>query len=373
MAVNTEGALKKTALHPIHLELGARMGPFGGYDMPIQYEGIIKEHMACREKAALFDTCHMGEFLASGPQSESVIEKLVSCDVSTIAIGQCRYGLLCNEKGGVIDDLIVYRMEQQKFLIVVNAGTQDNDFAWFSQHAVPGVKFENISAGTHKIDLQGPASPAIMEKLAGKSIRDLRYYHFAMNTYRDQKVLVSRTGYTGEIGFEIYLHDEQLTRDFWKQAMSLGAVSAGLGCRDTLRLEMGMPLYGHEMDESRNAAESGFTRAISTTKDFNGSSAVRAGGSSKLSPIYIEGRSAARNGDRIKDEAGNDAGVVTSGSFSPSLGHAIALGYVRKDAAGKGSKVRIQTARQELAGIIGEAPFYRNATARKPLADFLGT
>jgi aminomethyltransferase len=210
-----------------------------------------------------------------------------------------------------------------------------------------------------------------MKKLVERPITSLRYYRFAENAYRHQRVLVSRTGYTGEIGFEIYFEDGAFARAFWKDAMALGAVPAGLGARDTLRLEMGMPLHGHELGPDRNAADSGFTWAIAANKDFVGAAAVRAGGPARLVGIAIRGRRAARQGDTIKAGAGAEIGTVTSGSFAPSLGHAIAMGYVRKDAAAVGTKLCIQTARQELPGVIVAMPFYKDGTARRPMATFL--
>lgn len=363
--------LKRTVLYDIHVALGARMGPFGGYEMPIQYEGILKEHENCRQNAALFDTCHMGEFRMSGPSADRALEGLLTCEVASLAIGQCRYGLLCNENGGVIDDLVVYRTGEQEFMVVVNAGTQDGDFEWIRSHIARGVRVENASNETSKIDLQGPAAPRIMQRLVGRSVAGLTYYHFAENRYRDHRILVSRTGYTGEIGFELYFDEGDLAQQFWKDAMTLGAVAAGLGARDTLRLEMGMPLYGHELSADRNAAESGFKKAIASHKNFVGAGAVRDGGSAQLVGIRMEDRRAARQGDSICDEAGHAIGAVTSGSFAPSLGRAIALAYVTRDASAIGSKVRVQTARQELAGTIEPTPFYKEGTARKSMVAFL--
>ena len=256
--MNQPAEMKRTALYDLHVSLGARMGPFGGWLMPIQYAGIVKEHEACRRNAALFDTCHMGEFLVRGPLAAAALERLVTCEVSSLAAGQCRYGLMCNENGGVIDDLLLYRMSEQEFMVVVNAGTQDGDFEWIRSHVAGGTQVESLSGRTFKVDLQGPAAPRIMRGLAEMPPANLTYYHFADNRYGGRRVLVSRTGYTGEIGFEIYFENGDLAARFWKAAMALGATPAGLGARDTLRLEMGMPLYGHELSVDRNAAESGF-------------------------------------------------------------------------------------------------------------------
>lgn len=364
--------MKKTVFHDLHVSLNARMAEFGGYMMPIQYSGIINEHQACRTGATLFDTCHMGEFRLSGDSAEADIEKLVSCDVATIKPGQCRYGLLCNEQGGVIDDLLVYRFGGSDFMIVVNAGTQDNDFAWISARLSAGTKAVNVSEQTAKIDLQGPATPKIMQKLVSEPIADLKFYHFMKNTYRGVEVLVSRTGYTGEIGFEIY-SDAETALKFWKECMELGALPAGLGARDTLRLESGMPLYGHEMSEDRNAAESGFSRSISTAKRFVGCDALRdpANLRNKLVGLELEGRRSARNGDLVVSADGAQAGIVTSGSFAPSLEKAIALAYVGTAQAKPDTALVIKTQRSEMPCKVVELPFYKGGTARKRLADFL--
>jgi aminomethyltransferase len=280
--------------------------------------------------------------------------------------------MLCNERGGVIDDLLTYRISATEYMLVVNAGTQDNDFEWVKSHLSPDTKIENRSAETSKIDLQGPDSPKMMNELIEEGISELRYFRFKYATYKGQEIIVSRTGYTGEVGFEIYAPLE-LAETFWKEAMQLGAACAGLGARDTLRLEIGMPLYGHEMNEDRNVAESGFDRSIACDKKFIGSEIVCNPDQKKESMvgIILDGRRAAREGDIIKSADGAVIGTVTSGSISPSLGTAIALGYVDCTHANEGSKVLLQTARKDLEGVIAPLPMYTESTARKKLARFL--
>jgi aminomethyltransferase len=362
---------KHTPLYDTHIALGAKMAPFGGCLMPIQYTGIFKEHEATRTGATLFDTCHMGEFHLQGTGVIEDLERLVSCPIADLDPGQCRYGMLCNEEGGVIDDLLVYRLGNQAFMLVVNAGTQDGDFDWIREHCSPGTRIENRSATTAKIDLQGPGSPRIMNALVTDGILDLKYYRFKHTTYRRRPVLVSRTGYTGEVGFEIYLSPELAPR-FWKDAMEAGAVCAGLGARDTLRLEMGMPLYGHELTTSRNAAEAGFARAIASDKPFIGHATVHNSDARQdaLVGIQLDGRQAAREGDHVALPDGTPIGTVTSGSFAPSLGVAIALAYVRRKDAETGASVQLITRRKPLPGRIVLPPFYTDATARKPLSFF---
>jgi aminomethyltransferase len=368
----TEAPLKKTILYNEHVALGAKMAPFGGYEMPIQYSGILAEHKAARETAVIFDTCHMGEFRVSGANAVSDLEAVLSCPVAALKIGQCRYGFLCNEKGGVVDDQIVYRIAEKEFFMVVNAATEPFDYAWIRQHLSAGTRIENISAQTAKLDLQGPGSAKIMRKLMAEPIDGMKYYTWAKNRYKNIEVLVSRTGYTGEIGFEIYCSND-LGRAFWNDSLNLGVLPAGLGARDTLRLEMGYPLYGHELDDCTNAAESNFARAIDAGKKFIGSGVVLdpAQKRRQLVGIQLQGRRSARHGDAIIDKNGTAAGAVTSGSFSPSLGYAVAFGYVSLQMSAVGNQLRIRTDRQELAGTIVDLPFYKKATGRMDINKFL--
>jgi len=364
--------LKKTVLYDAHVALGAKMAPFGGYEMPIQYSGILAEHKTAREAAVIFDTCHMGEFSVSGANAVSDLETVLSCPVAALKTGQCRYGFLCNEKGGVVDDQIVYRMAEKEFFMVVNAATEPADFEWVRRHLSAGTRIENLSAQTAKLDLQGPGSAKIMQKLMATPIDGMKYYTWAKNRYKNTEVLVSRTGYTGEIGFEIYCSND-LGRAFWNDSLNLGALPAGLGARDTLRLEMGYPLYGHELDDCTNAAESNFSRAINAGKKFIGSGVILDPARTRrlLVGIQLHDRRSARHGDAVLDENGMAAGTVTSGSFSPSLGYAIAFGYVSLQTSAVGNHVRIRTDRQELAGTIVELPFYKKATGRMDLKKFL--
>jgi aminomethyltransferase len=255
--------------------------------------------------------------------------------------------------------------------MVVNASTEENDFRWITGHLSPGTVAENLSLGTAKIDLQGPASPKICAKLMEKPIGGLKYYHFMHNRYRDERILLSRTGYTGEIGFEFYSPPELALR-FWDDCLAAGAVPAGLGARDTLRLEMGYPLYGHELDEATSAGWSGFTRALGE-KEFVGSEAIRAadGTSYRLCGLLIDGRRSAHPGNVIATPGGEVVGRITSGSFSPSLGRAIALGYLRDGHREAGGSVSIATERGALQATVTETPFYRKASGRAAIEDYL--
>ncbi|MDA3925537.1 MAG: glycine cleavage system aminomethyltransferase GcvT [Kiritimatiellae bacterium] len=370
--MNDDMDLKKTCLYELHVELGARMASFGGWLMPLQYSGILKEHAACRVETTLFDTDHMGEFCIWGESALADLENLVSCDVASMTEGQCRYGMMCNPEGGVVDDLLVYRLGDTEFMLVVNAGTKDDDLKWIDDHLSGDTQLKDLSDEMAKIDLQGPKSPKIIQQLFGQSIEGLKFYRFMHNQYRDTEVMVSRTGYTGEMGFEIYLKPD-LAQVFWKECMELGAVPAGLGARDTLRLEMGMPLYGREMDAERNAGESGFERAISVNKSYIGSAVVvdKSSRVSKLVGIKISGRRAARHGDDILDASGVKIGSVSSGSFAPSIGCAVALGYVDVASAEAGTKLVVKSPRYELEGEVVKTPFYGEATGRRKVTDFL--
>ncbi|MBD3346023.1 MAG: glycine cleavage system aminomethyltransferase GcvT [Chitinivibrionales bacterium] len=361
--------MKKTALYEKHVDLGAKMAPFGGFEMPIQYKGIIKEHEAARDAAALFDTCHMGEIQISGPAACSDLNRITTCDVPGCAVGRCRNGFMCNERGGVIDDLIIYRFDENDFMMVVNAGTQDSDLKWIQSRVSADTKVEKIPYA--KLDLQGPKSPPIMQKVVDCDLSDMKSYTHRTCKINSHTVLISRTGYTGEIGFELYC-EQDAAPGIWNMLIKLGAEPAGLGARDTLRLEMCFPLFGHEMDEHRNPGEMGFGKLIDCSKEFVGSSVVCDKSRHKQSLVAIEfdGRRAARHGDKIIDPSGKETGIITSGSYSPSLQKAIALGYVSPEQASPGTKIIARGERNELAGSIVEKPFYKRATRWKKIIDF---
>jgi len=363
--------MRRTVLYDEHVSLGARMAPFGGFDMPIQYTGILVEHQAVRADAGVFDICHMGEFRIAGPGSVADLEHLLSCDVSTLPVGRCRYGFLCAEDGGLLDDQIVYRLGPEEFMMVVNAGTQTRDFAWVCDHLSSGVEAVNLSAETAKLDLQGPRSVQVLNQLLDEPIDSLRYFGFCRATFEHEQMLVSRTGYTGEIGFELYCPVSAAVR-LWRACLSFGAVPVGLGARDTLRLEMGYPLYGHELSEEHNAAASGMDWAVSKTKEFIGAGAIRAASASaeQLVGLVFEGRRSARAGQTVLDAADESAGRVTSGSFAPSLKTAIAMAYVRCDLSAPGQELEIETGRRRLRAKVMKTPFYKSGTARKPFTDF---
>jgi len=363
---------RKTVLYRDHLASGAKMTPFAGFLLPIQYQSIVAEHTATRKAATVFDTCHMGEFRIHQGDALSDLENLLSCAVGTIPVGRCRYGLICNPSGGVIDDQILYRLDDNDFFMVVNAATRKTDYSWISSRLSKETRIEDLSDQTAKVDLQGPASPKIMQALVEDEISEMKYYGFKHNRYQGHCVLISRTGYTGELGFEIYCGNDRASA-FWNDCLELGAKPAGLGARDTLRLEMCFPLYGHELSSDRNAAESGLLSSIASGKTFIGSSVVldESVRAFSLAAMILGGRRAARAHDVVIDEADNQVGVVTSGSFSPSLGKGVALGYLLARYNQPGTSVRIKTQRHELEATVSDMPLYKTATGRKPLREFL--
>lgn len=357
--------LRTTPLTAWHAAHGAKMAPFAGWEMPIQYEGILVEHQHTREHAGLFDICHMGEFLIEGPGADAALSRAVSHNLATLKAGRCRYGFILNEQGNVLDDCIVYRFGDDNFMIVVNAACAAGDFATLRARLPESVSLKDVSDDTAKIDLQGPESLDVLEALTGENFHGLPYFGFVKTTWNGASLLVSRTGYTGELGFELYIPAASALA-FWEALLKDARVKpVGLGARDTLRLEAGLPLYGHELDDRHNPAEAGMGRMMTSEADYMG----RAGAGEirqVLLGLELEGRRAARNGDPVL-AGGKEVGVVTSGSFAPSLGKVIAFAWVDK-AAADGVNFTIKAARAELAATRAELPFYKDGTARKKLA-----
>ncbi|MFT5131119.1 MAG: aminomethyltransferase [Rhodothermales bacterium] len=341
------------------------MLPFGGWNMPIQYAGgILAEHHHTRQSASLFDCGHMGEFRLRGPQASADLDSLLPRLASTQPIGSCRYNLLLNEQGTISDDIIVYRLAEEEFYIVVNAGTQDADAEQISAGLSADTEFINESAETAKIDLQGPKSAGVLADLGVNLAALPRYFRCCELRVGGIDCLLSRTGYTGELGFELYVPSE-LGPALWELLIAHPAVEpAGLGARDTLRLEMGYPLYGHEMNEETTPAEAGFAKIAKLAHPHVGRDALLAAEPRKtLVAIAFEGRRAVRDGARIL-MGDTNVGVVSSGSFSPTLGHAIALAYLQPDCSELGREVAGDVGREPIPGRIVALPFYTEGTAR---------
>lgn len=359
--------LKKTPLFSEHERLGARMTPFGGWMMPTQYGGILAEHRWCRESAALFDTSHMGELLFRGDFVDSGMESLFTFRIGTLAIGRCRYGFLLNDGGGVVDDLTVYRMADDEAMLVVNAGPADKDFLVI-RSAVAGRGFvENATGRTGKLDLQGPLSREVLTALFGREVGEIPFFGFRRLHAAGVEALVSRTGYTGELGYEIYSPADRLPA-LWRQLLGDERVRpAGLGARDLLRLEQGYSLYGSDLDESTTPLEAGLERFVDFSREFVGRDALvaqRDRGLPRIRAAFrVSSRRTPRHGYRIFCQ-GEPVGEVTSGAFSPMLGCGIGLGYVRPAFAASGTLLEIRHESVTMEAAVVDLPFYRGGSLR---------
>ncbi|MDO9543056.1 MAG: glycine cleavage system aminomethyltransferase GcvT [Kiritimatiellia bacterium] len=379
--------IARTPLYAEHVKLGARLVPFAGWEMPLLYRGIIPEHLYTREKVSVFDICHMGEFEISGPSAEGDLEKLLTQSVASIPEGGCAYGYLPAEDGGVLDDLICYRFDPsiklragkltagrfggKKFWLVVNAATAASDAQWIKSHLSAKTVFRDLSSATAKLDIQGPRAREEMESSLSVKLPELEYYHFCPIELDGVSCLLSRTGYTGEFGYELYLPAAQAGR-FWELLLKESAIlPAGLGARDTLRVEMGFPLYGHELSRERTPAGAARGKKfIDLNKSFIGKEAVLRDienpSASLLAGLRLEGRMAARPDDVILEgeKGGKTVGKVTSGFFAPSLNVAVALGYVERQFASIGQKLNIKSRGKNLSAEVVKLPFYKQGTAR---------
>ena len=361
--------LKTTPIIDEHRRLGARLGPFGGWLMPIQYSGIIAEHSWTRTASSVFDICHMGEFIIRGDADKTGFNRIVTFDLNRIPEGGCRYGFMLNDAGGIIDDLIVYRIAPEEWMAVMNAATIAGDEANFRKHLSKGTDLRNISDATGKLDLQGPKSLDVIKKIAGPGVAGLGYYRFGHFKIIGERAIISRTGYTGELGYEIYIAAAKAAA-LWKLLLSDPLVRpAGLGARDTLRLEMCYPLYGQDITASTTPAEAGMGRFVEMKKDFIGRDAIAKKRPARhLVPFAASSRRSPRHGYRIV-AAGKDAGEVTSGSFSPSLGCGIGMGYVADGSpSAAGTPIVLRDKDVEISATITEKPFYRKGTAKIPEA-----
>ncbi len=363
--------MKKTPLNQTHIEAGARMVDFGGWHMPVQYSGLSQEHLAVRTKAGLFDVSHMGEVTVEGAGAEEFLNHLVTNNVSKLSDGQAQYSLMCYENGGVVDDLLVYKRGSGKYLLCINAGNIDKDWDWIRAAAAkyPDVKASNVSDNFSQIAIQGPLATQILQKITNFDLSKIKYYHFAETELLGQPVILSRTGYTGEDGFEIYA-PASLGPELWKKLMDagspLGLIPAGLGARDTLRTEAKMPLYGHEIDQSSNPLEAGLGWVIKLDKpqNFFGKEALTkakaAGLKRSLVGLRVLDRGIARQGYEIFDsESRESVGVVTSGTPSPTLGYPIAIGYVKQALQAPGTRLTVKVRDRFFPAEVVPTPFYK--------------
>ena len=364
----TDENLKKTQLHHKHVELNAKMVPFGGWDMPVQYtNGILAEHIHTREKSSIFDISHMGEFRVKGPNAGESLDRIFPRLASDMKINTCRYNFLLTPNGTVVDDLVVYRLDEDEYYIVVNASTKDGDARGISENLPDDIAFVDESDATVKLDIQGPATSTVMSDL-GVDLLDLRYFQSKRTSIDSIPCLISRTGYTGELGYEIYVSSE-FGAKIWDLFLELDTVRpAGLGARDTLRLEMGYALYGHELNLDTTPIEAGYAGMLrlSEDHDFIGKNPLLEIPPKKhLVPLLLKGRRAAREGSAVELN-GSAIGNVTSGAFSPSLKQAIAAAYISAEYDLKlGDEVMINIGKAVLEAVVSEFPFYKDGTARK--------
>ena len=367
----SESQILKSPLHNEHIRLNGKMIPFAGWLMPVQYDkGIISEHLHTRKSVSLFDICHMGELQISGSGAADALDSIFPRSVSDMKTGMCRYNFLLTEKGTVIDDLIIYKKDQNEFFLVVNAARRKDDFDYLSGLLPPSVELKDISDLTAKLDLQGPESAEILIA-AGVAEDELPgYYRFKELSIFGEKILLSRTGYTGELGYELYF-DVKKTDLIWNKLLECPKVKpAGLGARDTLRLEMGYPLYGHEMNLTTTPLEAGFSNLMKfdQNRGFVGKNALLTFKSQKkLFGILLEGRRACRQGAEISYN-GIPVGYVTSGGFSPSLSVALALGYINTAIDPHfGMECQINTGRNVLNGKLTKLPFFENSSIKNKI------
>ncbi len=355
----------KTPLYDIHVQSGGKIVPFAGYSLPVQYkEGIISEHMAVRTKAGLFDVSHMGEIVLSGKDALNNIQNLMTNDFDSMQVGKTRYTLMCNHEGGIVDDLLVYKMDDEKYMLVVNAANRQKDAEWIKKHLYGEVEFKDISDDIAQIALQGPNSNEILKKLAQDQHIPQKYYSFIENgIVAGFKCIVSRTGYTGEDGFELYCKSEAapaLWKELIKAGEAFGLVPCGLGARDTLRLEAGMPLYGNEMSEEITPKEVGLSFFVKMNKsDFIGKSALEQKGGPTRKRVGLKPlKGIAREGSKIFID-GQEIGFTTSGTFAPYLRYPVAMALIDKKYAEIGTKVEVDVRGRMLSAEVIELPFYK--------------
>ncbi len=362
--------LKRTPLYEEHMRLGAKMVDFAGWNMPVQYTSILDETKTVRENVGMFDVSHMGEIYVTGPDAIKFVDYIITNDFASIKFGEAVYSPMCNEKGGIIDDLIAFKVDKETAYLVVNAANIDKDFNWIkSQESKFNVKVENRSDEFGLIAVQGPKAEEVLQQIADIKLKEIGFYHFAEGRVKGVKAVISRTGYTGEDGFEIMV-EKDATVTVWRDLLDLGVKPAGLGARDLLRLEASYLLYGNDMNDETNPLEAGLRWTVKFEKeDFIGKTALleakEKGLTRKLVGMVLEGRNIARHGYKIFSEEGEEIGEITSGSFSPTLNKSIALGYVKTGFHKKGTKLIVKIRNRDAKAEVVKLPFYRGSVKSK--------
>lgn len=360
--------MKNTPFTNIHISLGAKMAEFAGYNMPISYSGINDEHNAVRNSVGVFDVTHMGEFILKGERAIDLIQLVTTNDASKLTAGKAQYSCLPNGKGGIVDDLLVYRLGEKEWMLVVNASNIEKDWNWISQHNSFGVEMHNISEKTSLLAIQGPKAINTLQKLTDITLSEIPYYSFAKGKFAGREnVLISNTGYTGAGGFEIYFEDinsEEIWNKIFDAGKEFGIKPIGLAARDTLRLEMGFCLYGNDIDDTTNPIEAGLGWITKFTKDFTDKNYLeeqkKNGTANKLVGFEMIDRGIPRHHYEIADASGNKIGHVTSGTQSPSLNKAIGMGYVAKEFSNPGTEIFIPVRGSLLRAKVVKFPFYKN-------------
>ena len=365
--------MKSTPLTNTHIELGAKMAEFAGYNMPISYAGIQDEHHAVRNGVGVFDVSHMGEFLIKGNGSTELIQRVTSNNVTKLTSGEAQYSCLPNHEGGIVDDLLVYRMADENnapsYMLVVNASNIEKDWNWIKEHNFDNVEMENISDGCGLLAVQGPKAIEVLQTLTDVDLSSIKYYDFKIGTLAGiENVILSATGYTGSGGFELYADNQQLPK-IWNAVMEAGKSfdiqPAGLGARDTLRLEMGYCLYGNDIDDSTSPIEAGlgWITKVKNTDDFHSKekyTTQKANGvDKKLVGFIVDDRRVPRHGYFLEDKEGNGIGVVTSGTQAPSLDLPIGMGYVKTEFAKEGTEIVVAVRKKRLPAKVVKLPFYK--------------
>jgi aminomethyltransferase len=356
--------LKKVPLNDVHEQLGAKMVPFAGYNMPVSYTSLLEEHRSVREEVGVFDVSHMGEFFISGPKALDLIQKVSTNDASKLEVGQAQYSCLPNEIGGIVDDLLIYKMSEDTYMLVVNASNIEKDWNWIRSQNTYGAVMENKSEEYALLAVQGPKAMKAMQKLTRINLDELKYYTFAVDEFANEKdVIVSATGYTGSGGLELYV-PAQSAKNVWEKVLEAGAEFGikpiGLGARDTLRMEMGLCLYGNDIDDTTSPIEAKLGWITKFTKDFINSENLKKqkeeGVERKLIGFHMLERGIPRKGYEILDMEGNLIGEVTSGTQSPTLGHGIGMGYVKTEFAKAETEFYIVVRKNKLKAQVKKLP-----------------
>ncbi|MGK0407209.1 MAG: aminomethyltransferase [Roseivirga sp.] len=359
--------MERLMLDQVHQDLGGKMVDFAGFNMPVQYEGLNVEHQHVRSAVGVFDVSHMGEFFVEGPQALDFLQKVSSNDVSKLTPGKIQYSCLPNDKGGIVDDLLIYCLSENAYMLVVNASNIDKDYNWLVSHLPKGLSIDNQSSSWSLFAVQGPKAAGALQSLTDLDLAAMKYYTFDKGTFAGcDNVIVSATGYTGAGGFEIYVPNEHalsVWEEIFKAGADLDIKPIGLGARDTLRLEMGFCLYGNDIDDTTSPLEAGLGWITKFSKDFINSEALKAqkeaGLSRRLTGFIMEDRGIPRHDYAVLNEEGENIGVVTSGTQAPSLGKAIGMAYLQKAYLAEGTEIFIQVRNKQLRAKVAKAPFYK--------------